>query len=90
MSKREAILIVSRAVALYLFVWALDDLTYLPGRFLLIRHWAGEAWHSYDMINLEFTIFRAVALLGAALLFYECGPRVEAFLLPEERSTDSE
>ena len=90
MSKREAILIVSRAVALYLFVWALDNLTYLPGRFLLIRHWTSEGWHSYDMLNLEFTIFRAVALLAAALMFYECGPRVEALLLPKEQLTDSE
>ncbi len=35
MSKREAVLIVSRAMAFYLFFWALDNLTYLPGRLML-------------------------------------------------------
>lgn len=90
MSKTEAVLIASRVVALYLFCWALDALSYLPGRLKLIQHWTSDYWHSYDMLNLEFTVLRVVALLGAALLFYECGPRVEAFLLPTQKQVETE
>ena len=90
MSKRDAVLIVSRAIAFYLFFWALDNLTYLPGRFMLIHRWTTDVWHSYDMLEVEFNVLRVVAFLGAAFLFYECGPRVEAFLLPAPEQTDAE
>jgi len=90
MSKRDAVLIVSRAIAFYLFVWALDNLTYLPERFILIRHLTTDAWHSYYMLELESNVLRVVALLGAAFLFYECGPRVDTFLLPPEKPTETE
>jgi hypothetical protein len=89
MSKGEAVLIVSRAVAFYLFIWALDNLTYLPGRLMLVQRWTTNIWHSYDMLGAEFTVFRFVALLGAAFLFYECGPRVQAFLLPPEEPIET-
>jgi len=90
MSKREAVLMVSRAIAFYLFCWTLDALTYLPGRLALIHHWTSDYWHSYDMLSLEFTVLRVVALFGAAMLFYECGPRIEAFLLPANKQPDAE
>jgi len=90
MSKRAAVLIASRVVALYLFCWALDSLSYLPARLVLIPHWTSEALHSYEMLTLEATVLRAVAFFGAAMLFYECGPRVEAFLLPAQKQADAE
>jgi hypothetical protein len=90
MSKSEAVSIASRAVAFYLFVWALDAVSYLPSRLVLLPHWTNEFWHSYDMLNVVFTVLRVVALFGAAVWFYECGPRVKSFFLPTEEHTDPE
>jgi hypothetical protein len=90
MTKREAVLIVSRAVSFYLFFWALDNLTYLPGRLMLIHRGTAYALHGYEMLEVEFTVFRFVAFLGAAFLFYECGPRVQAFLVPPEAPIETE
>ena len=90
MSKREAVLIVSRAVALYLLCWALSDLTYLPERLFALSHHAVEHgvivtnyyYRNLDILSLAALLVRIAALLIAAAWLYKCGPRVEAFFLP--------
>jgi hypothetical protein len=90
MSKMDAVLIASRAVAFYLFCWALDNLSYLPERLLDAQRQTSVDFHRIYLLALEFTILRGVAFFAAAMLFYECGPRVRAFLLPGEQQSDAE
>jgi hypothetical protein len=90
MSKNEAVSIASRAVALYLFIWALDAVSYLPERLVLLPHQTTDFWHSYNMLSLVFTVIRVAGLFGAALFFFEGGQRAESFFLPTEKQADSE
>lgn len=90
MSRNDAVLIASRVVALYLVCWALDSTTYLPTRVLSLSHYmnqnsvlVGASYLSrYYLYELISACVRIVLLAAAAWWFYECGPRVQAFLLP--------
>jgi hypothetical protein len=82
MSKNEAVSIASRVVGLYLFCWALEAVSFLPERLVLLPHETSDFWHNYNMLSVVFTVIRVVALFGAALFFFECGPRTKSFFLP--------
>jgi hypothetical protein len=86
MTKREGILLTSRALTLYLLCWGLSDLTYLPQELLSARHHYGthDYWFTYYGIELSFRIVRIVALFAAAMWLYSCGKQVEAFFFPQE------
>lgn len=103
MSKREAIMLVSRAFVVYLVLWALVDLSYLPGLlFSLIHHarelgdsHATESIHRYnnylreaDLIALVFHLAKLVGLSIMARWFYKGGAGVEALLLPPPQETE--
>jgi hypothetical protein len=90
MSKNEAVSIACRAVALYLFIWALDAASYLPERLVLLPRQTTDLWHNYDMLSVVFAVIRVVGLFGAALFFFEGGQRAESFFLPAEKRADSE
>jgi hypothetical protein len=98
MSRRELVLLVSRAFALFLIVSAFVELTYLPDRLLGLVHHLNERsaltphdyWSSYYWILTGFTFVRMLLFLFAAVLFWKCGPRVEAlFSSWEESQNDS-
>lgn len=92
MPKREIVLIVSRVLALWLFCWGLSLLTYIPQQVQQLMEIPGstESWHTYARLSVEADVFRVVALLAASFLFYECGPRVQRFLLPAQEPIKAE
>jgi len=92
MSKKELVLLVSRAFALLLVTWALVEVTYLPDRVLALSHHLRQSsvlatsrdyWSSYYLILTVFSVVRMLALFFAAVLFWRCGPRVEALFSPQ-------
>ena len=90
MSRSDAVVLVSRALALYFLTWALTELSHLPAQALLIRHYAsqpsvwasGTFWRNYEVVAGVFTLVRIVVLAVAAFLFFRCGPHVQRLLLP--------
>jgi hypothetical protein len=92
MSKRELVLVVSRAFALLLITWALVEVTYLPDRlFALIHHLnlrsalaTYDYWSRYYLILTVSSVVRMIALFLAAALFWRCGPRVETLFSPPQ------
>jgi hypothetical protein len=80
----------SRAVALYLFIWGLYAASYFPERLMLLPHQTTDFWHNYEMLSLVLTVIRVVALFGAALFFLEGGQRALSFFLPTKTQADSE
>jgi len=89
MSTKEAITIVSRALAAYLLFWFLSDLTYLPSHlFSLWHHENGLGatyWRDSERISLTFLLIRIVALFFAVQWFYPSGPAVHRyFFTPSE------
>lgn len=86
MTKKEGVLLASRALALYLLCWGLSDLTYVPQEFLSARYRFGTHGYllTYNIIELTFRIIRIVALFAAAMWLYSCGKQVEGFFFPHQ------
>jgi hypothetical protein len=91
MSRKELVLLVGRAFALPLVTWALVEVTYLPDRVFALSHHlrqnsvlatSSDYWSSYYLILTVFNVARMLALFFAAVLFWRCGPRVEALFSP--------
>ena len=87
MSKKELVLLVSRAFALLLITWALVEVTYIPERVFALSHHMRQSsvlatsldyGSRYYLILIVFNVVRMLALFFAAVLFWRCGPRVEA------------
>jgi len=89
MTKREAVLLASRALSLYLLCWGLNDLSYVAQPlFSLVHHSRVAAsrdylW-GYYVVDLAFHAIRIIALFATAGWLYKCSPRVEGFFLPSE------
>jgi hypothetical protein len=94
MSRKEVVLVVSRAFALLLISSAFVEVTYLPERLFALSHHlsqtsvfvAHDYWSSYYSITTVFLVLRILALLLAAALFWRCGPRVEGLFSPQQES----
>jgi hypothetical protein len=86
MTKRDAVVLASRALALYLICWGLNELTILPQVIFQFRHHGSTAAHdylwNYYRIELTFYIVRTVALFIAAEWLIKCGPGVHKYFLP--------
>jgi hypothetical protein len=91
MSRKEAVLLGSRLLATLLTVWALSELSSLPGSVYSFLHYADGVpvmsgatqylQHHY-LISLGFLIVRIVGFSLVAGWLFHCGPDVEEFLLP--------
>jgi hypothetical protein len=99
MTRKEAVLLVSRALAIFQLICALMELTYLPVRFISLHHHTSrinvlgpsgydDFWSSYYCVDIAFLLVRVIIYLVLALVFWKCGPLVEYFLLP--KSDDQE
>jgi hypothetical protein len=86
MTRKDLVLLVSRAFALLLITWALVEVTYLPERLFALSHHMSQSsvmashdyWSSYYLIIAVFNVARMLALFLVAALFWRCGLRVEA------------
>ena len=97
MSRKEIVLLVSRAFALLLISWALVEITYLPERLFALSHHLSQSsvlvahdyWSSYYLIITVFLVLRMLALFLAAALFWRCGPWVEALFSPQQENQEA-
>ncbi|SRR6266496_1470162 len=89
-SKKNAVLIVSRAFALYFFCWAADNLTYLPGPIHSLSYhrsvlYSENYFHHSDLISLLSLVVRVAVLLALAVWFYRSGSRLQSFFIPPQK-----
>jgi hypothetical protein len=97
MSTKDAVWIASRTLAVLLTVWALTDLSHLPGAVHSYLHYSAEAvttgnveyWrHSY-LISLGFLVTRIIGYSLMARWLHKGGPEVLELLLPAAASGES-
>ena len=88
MSKKDVVKIVSRAVALYVFCWSFEILSSLPTEIMNVYRFTAPDLHRYYMLFAELSVLRGVVLLAVAMTLYECGPRVQAYLMPREKNAE--
>lgn len=94
MSSRDAVVIVSRAFALYLLFWALSAASYLPEYIFSFSHHAGDAsvltgsgyFRNLYLITLIAAAVRSMILLALSLWFYRSGAAISRFLLPTQET----
>jgi len=94
MTRKEAVLLVSRALAIIQMVTALLEITYLPEKLLSLHHYASRIneqvatagdfyFWTYDRFGLAFYSLRIAALLVFAILLWNCQPWIQRLLLPK-------
>jgi hypothetical protein len=86
-TKKEVVVIASRATALYLIFWALDNLSYVPIDAFSLSHYSAlpqEYIYQYHLVLLSHHMVASVLFFVGAVWVYRCGPSVEKFLLPSE------
>jgi hypothetical protein len=99
MSRKEAVLLVSRALAVMQFAYAMIEITYLPIRVMSLAHHArrlsvlGESaydafWQSYYRTDIAFLLLRVLFLLLVTVVLWNCGPWIERVLLPRREEPD--
>ena len=99
MSRKEAVLLVSRALAIIQFVTALLDISYLPERFISLYHHervvsvlatAGTDtyFQTLDRVGMVFMLMRIAGLLILTVVFWNCGSWFERVLLPKQEIHD--
>lgn len=92
MSRKESVLLVSRALALYFTAWALFEITYLPEYMFALSHHINlksvlaprDYWTNYYLMLTVLIVVRMLAFFLAAVLFWRCGPRVEKLFSPHQ------
>ena len=94
MSRKEAVLLVSRALAFIQLISAFLEITTLPDRLVSLQHYTSRIsastalpsdfyFRNYDQVGIAFMFARVAGLLLFAFIFWNCGPWVERVLLPE-------
>jgi hypothetical protein len=89
-SRKDALLLTSRSLALLLTVSALAEISYLPeflhSFFRYINQEPGSTtsqyWRHYYLIRLGFLVVRIVGFSHMARWLYRGGPEVEELLFP--------
>ncbi len=95
MTRRDAVVLASRALALYLICWALNDVTALPQLVIALRHHTGvlgthDSWWDYYRVESTFYVVRIVGLFLTAEWLIKCGDGVYRYFLGSGRAADPE
>ncbi|MFZ1084952.1 MAG: hypothetical protein WAN35_08305 [Terracidiphilus sp.] len=94
MSRKEAVLLVSRALSILQLIYAMMEITYLPIRFASLFHHTNrinllgpsgydDFWSGYYRLDIAFFFARVTICLVVSFLFWNCGPWIERILLPK-------
>lgn len=100
MTREEAVVLVSRALACIQAITALIEATYLPERFMTLHRYIQDAlvakdtavfdlatnYVSVERVEIAFFFGRIAFLMLMALVFWNCGPRIAHLLLPAQKS----
>jgi hypothetical protein len=101
MSRKDAVVLASRALAVLFVVWALGEASYLPERLHSLLHYVDEETgpatfidyrRHYYLISLGFLLVRVVGFSLMARWLYKGGTDVEELLsgaTPQETSAQN-
>jgi len=94
MSREDAIVLASRTLALFLTVWVLSDLCYVPERVYSFLRYSlqgsalspgSDYWYHSYAISLGILIVRIVGLSLTARWLFKGGPSVTKLFLPSDQ-----
>ena len=90
MSREDAVLLASRSLAVLFMLWALTDISYLPGRLYSFLYYLNNQSASayidhmkhYELVELGFLITRIVGFSLFSMILFKSGPDIRELLLP--------
>lgn len=91
MSREDFVVLASRTLAVLLMVWALTDVSYLPGSVHTFVHYANvelssssatQYYRRSDLISLSFLVVRIIGFSLLSRWLFKGGPEVAELLLP--------
>ena len=93
MSREDAVLLASRSLAVLFMIWALTDVSFLPGRLYTFLYYvnrdAASAYSDhmkhYELVELGFLITRIVGYSLFSMLLFKSGPDIRQLLLPSHQ-----
>src|ERR1017187_6909965 len=99
MSRKDTVILISRALAIMHLIFAIIEITYLPVRYMSFFHHANRMsvldtptydayYRTYYGVDIALLLVRVAIELTVALLFWKCGPWIERILLPNFDKTD--
>jgi hypothetical protein len=89
MSRKDAVVVASRALAVLFTAWALGEVSYLPERLHSFLHYMNQEpgsstsiqyWRHYYLITLGFLVTRIIGFSFMARWLYKGGADVEQLL----------
>jgi hypothetical protein len=89
MSRKDAIVLASRTLALLMVVWTLSEVSGLPGSVYSFLHYVNQEpvsstvtpyWLHYHLITLGFLVTKIVGFSLMARWLYQGGPDVDELL----------
>jgi len=90
-TRDEIVVLASRTLAVLMLVWALSEVSYLPGSINAFRHYvsveltspsATQYYRQANLISLSFLVVRVIGYSLLARWLFKCGPDVADLLLP--------
>jgi hypothetical protein len=96
-SRRDAVVIGSRLLAVLLTVWTFSEIASLPTTVYAFLRYAQRGgpssgnpyWHHHYLMSLGFLITRIVGFSLMAAWLFRCGPDIEDLLLPVHLPDDT-
>jgi hypothetical protein len=91
MSRKDAVTVASRTLAVLLSVWALTELSHLPGALYSFLRYSQDTlpptaaidyWRHNYLISLSFNVTRIVGFGLMSRWLFRGGPEIEELLLP--------
>jgi hypothetical protein len=93
MSRKDAVVLASRTLALLMAVWALSEASSLPGSALSFLHYSNQEpgspaavqyWRHLHFVTLCFLVTRVIGFSFLSRWLYNGGSDVEHLFLPSE------
>jgi hypothetical protein len=90
MTRTDLVFVVRRAFSIYFTIWALFQVTYLPALYMNLSHHqtqnsvlvSNDYWATYYAMEAILTAGKIVALVIAAIVFWNGGPAIESWFTP--------
>ena len=92
MSKNEVVLLATRCIAIVQFISAIEEISYLPERFMALHHYGHRSsWLAPDYLTSIYSLevsmlfFRIAGLLVLTWVFWKCAPWLRQIMWADQK-----
>jgi hypothetical protein len=90
-NQKQLVTVASRVMSLYMILWALDSISYIPIDAFSLSHYKELGFQSYsfkyDLVLIVRHLIWSTTLFAGAVWTYRCGPFIQSFLSSDDSTT---